>query len=125
GGALSLAVRRSMLQMIIALAENGAAAAYNPAWIFVTRFHGIFLRISQGASRLQEVLADRWAVFAYGSKPFVDGFEHVVARSVEHEARTQKTLAEVNNGDLALANFYTYEAESPVDATELAESVRE
>lgn len=125
GGAMSLAVRRSMIQMIIALAQNGAAAAYNPAWIFATRFHDIFLRISQGASRLQEVLADRWAVIAYGSKPFVDGFEHVVARSVEHDARAQKTLSEVIEGNLALANFYTYEAQSPIDATELAESVRE
>jgi len=58
GGALSLAVRRSMLQMLVALVQNGAAAVYNPAWLFATRYHQIFLRISQGASRLQEVLAD-------------------------------------------------------------------
>jgi Zn-dependent protease with chaperone function len=125
GGALSLAVRRSMVQMIIALAQNGAAAAYNPAWIFVTRYHQVFLRISQGASRLQEVLADRWAVFAYGSKPFVEGFEHVVTRSVEHDVRAQATLQEVIKGDLALANFYTYEAKSPIDVQEIAERVRE
>jgi hypothetical protein len=45
--------------MAINLAESGAAAWYNPAWLFLNAFHRIFLRISQGASRLQEVRADR------------------------------------------------------------------
>ena len=56
--------------MAIGLAEGGAASSINPAWWFVRGFHSVFLRISQGASRLQEGLADRWAAFAYGSKSF-------------------------------------------------------
>ena len=70
--------------MLVALIQNGAAAVYNPAWLFATRYHQIFLRISQGASRLQEVLADRRAVSAYGSRPFVDGF---LVTCVEREGR--------------------------------------
>lgn len=49
------------------LAEGGAATWHNPAWWFVNGFHRVFLRISQGASRLKEVLADRWAAFTYGA----------------------------------------------------------
>jgi hypothetical protein len=38
----------------------------NPAWWFATGFYRIFLRVSQGAARLQEILADRRAAEAYG-----------------------------------------------------------
>ncbi len=125
GGALSLAVRRSMMQMLIALIQNGAAAVYNPAWQFATRYHQIFLRISQGASRLQEVLADRWAVSAYGSKPFVDGFEHVIARSIEHDARVQTTLKEVIDKNLPLLNLFTHVPAEAVAEDDLAAQQRE
>lgn len=125
GGALSLAVRRSMIQMLVELVRGGAAAAYNPAWQFALRYHQIFLRISQGSSRLQEVLADRWAVSAYGSKPFVDGFEHVIARSIEHDAHLQATLQEVIKGDRPLLNMFTYEPEVGPVSTALAEKQRE
>jgi Zn-dependent protease with chaperone function len=123
GGALSLAVRRSMIQMLVALVQGGGAKIYNPAWIFATRYHGIFLRISQGASRLQEVLADRWAVLAYGSRPFVDGFEHVIARSVEHDVRVNTTLKDVIANDRPLLNLFTHAA--TLDATVLAEKQKE
>lgn len=125
GGTLSLAVRRSMMHIMVALAQNGAAGAFNPAWIFTTRYHQVFLRISQGASRLQEVLADRWAVVAFGSKPFVDGFAHVITRNVEHAERTQNTLREVIDGDVVLTNLYTYEPSEPLDAAKIATTVQE
>jgi Zn-dependent protease with chaperone function len=125
GGALSLAVRRSMIHMILSLARGGAAAWYNPAWIFATRYHRVFLRISQGASRLQEVLADRWAVAAYGSEPFVAGFEHVIRRSVEHDAHLQRTLEEVTSKNYALANLFTYVPETPPDPEANAKAVAE
>lgn len=123
GGALSLAVRRSMMQMLVALIQGGAAKVYNPAWIFATRYHGLFLRISQGASRLQEVLADRWAVFAYGSRPFVEGFEHVIARTVEHDARVEVTLKDVIDNDRPLLNLFTHEAQ--IDLMALSVQQRE
>ena len=70
GGGLALAVRRAVWQMAESLASGGAARWYNPAWLFVTGFHKLFLRVSQGASRLQEILADRWAALAYGGAEF-------------------------------------------------------
>ena len=108
GGAFALAVRNSLGATAVALAEGGAAAWYNPAWLFVSGFNRVFLRISQGASRLQEVLADRWAVFAYGAEAFEQGLRHVVESSVRFDAHVGVTLKEVVDGQKPLANLYTY-----------------
>ena len=109
GGAFALSVRRSLGATAYGLAEGGAATWYNPAWWFVNGFNRIFLRISEGASRLQEVLADRWAAFAYGADAFEAGLRHVIERSVRFDAHVNATLNEVVKTKAALANLYTYE----------------
>ncbi len=108
GGGFALAVRRSIEVMAAGIARGGAAAWYNPAWLFIHAFYRLFLRISQGASRLQEVLADRWAALAYGAAEFERGLRHVIARSVEFEARANAVLKEVVDQKLPLANLYAY-----------------
>jgi Zn-dependent protease with chaperone function len=108
GGTFVLAVRNSINATAIGLAQGGAAAWYNPAWLFVTGFNRVFLRISQGASRLQEVLADRWAVFAYGADAFEAGLRHIVERGVHFNEHVGLTLKEVVNRKVPLANLYTY-----------------
>ena len=102
-------MRKSLGATAFGLATGGAAAWYNPAWLFVNGFNRVFLRISEGASRLQEVLADRWAVFAYGADAFEAGLCHVIERSVRFDAHVGATLNEVVNGKLPLTNLYTYE----------------
>jgi Zn-dependent protease with chaperone function len=123
GGGLALAVRRSVLEMARALASGGAATWYNPAWLFVTQFHKLFLRVSQGASRLQEILADRWAALAYGGARFAEGLRHVIARSVHFDRHAQATLREVMEGGLALRNLYRYVPARAADPGELAAEV--
>ena len=108
GGAFALAVRNSLGATAVALAQGGAAGWFSPAWLFVNGFHRVFMVISQGASRLQEVLADRWAVFAYGAEAFERGLRHVVERSVRFDAHVGATLQEVVDRKLPLANLYTY-----------------
>ncbi|HEX8408211.1 MAG TPA: M48 family metalloprotease, partial [Thermoanaerobaculia bacterium] len=108
GGAFALAVRSSLARTAIGLAEGGVDTWYNPAWWFVSGFHKLFLRISEGASRLQEVLADRFAVFAYGAAAFEEGLTHVVERGVRFDAHVDMTLKEVVDRQLPLANLYTY-----------------
>jgi Zn-dependent protease with chaperone function len=125
GGGLALAVRRSLAKMAFSLARGGAATWYNPAWWFVSGFYRIFLRISQGASRLQEALADRWAAFSYGSEPFERGLRHVIERSVRFDAHINSTLNEVVQAKRALGNLYRYRPESPPDDTEVARAVEE
>ena len=118
GGGFALAVRRSVFTMALSLAQGGAAGWYNPAWLFVSGFHKIFLRISQGASRLQEVLADRWAAFAYGAEAFTQGLKHVIERSIRFDVHTQVALSEVIQEKRALANLYRYRVrgKAPEDA---------
>ncbi|HVG25854.1 MAG TPA: M48 family metalloprotease [Thermoanaerobaculia bacterium] len=108
GGAFALAVRRSLGVTAMGLAEGGVATWYNPAWWFVNAFHRLFLRISEGASRLQEVLADRWAVVAYGADAFEEGLRHIIERSVRFDAHASATINEVVNKNLPLANLYTF-----------------
>jgi Zn-dependent protease with chaperone function len=123
GGVFALSVRNSIQATAIGLAEGGAATWYNPAWLFVNGFHRVFLRISEGASRLQEVLADRWATFAFGAQAFEDGLRHVITRGVHFDAHVGATLKEVVDRSLPLANLYTYKPAS--GNSDLAESVQE
>lgn len=125
GGGFALSVRRSILKMAIGLAEGGAASSINPAWWFVRGFHAVFLRISQGASRLQEVLADRWAAFAYGSKSFEEGMRHVVRRTLAFDAHADASLNEVIEKKLALANLYRYEPSEKPKGEDLDEKFNE
>jgi Zn-dependent protease with chaperone function len=122
GGRFAIAVRRSLFVMTLRLAQGGAAAWYNPAWWFVRGFHRVFLRISEGASRLQEVLADRGAALAYGSAAFASGLRHVVERSVRFDAHLQRTLHEVVERKRPLANIYAYQ---PAESTDLTTEVDE
>jgi len=82
GGEFALGVRRSLLNLIIGLARSGHATPWNPARWFANGFYRVFLRISQGASRLQEILADRRAAEVYGGAAFSTGLKHVVACSL-------------------------------------------
>jgi Zn-dependent protease with chaperone function len=112
GGGFALAVRRSLFAMIIRLARSGAAGAYNPVWWFLRAYHRIYLGVSQGASRLQEVLADRWAIEAYGTAAFVAGYRHVVARSVQFDHQVDATIREVVDAHRPLPNLYQYRPQS-------------
>jgi len=106
GGGMALAVRRSILTMAMSMARAGAVGWYNPAWWFVRGFEAAFLRVSQGASRLQEVLADRWAALSYGAPAFRDGLTHVIAASVRFDAVTDATLKRALHDNVPIANLY-------------------
>jgi len=125
GGGFALAVRRSLLTMAHNLAAGGAATWYNPAWLFLYSFNLVFLRISQGASRLQEIMADRWAAFAYGAKAFEQGLRHVVERSFWFQAHANATLQEVVDGHMALANLYSYEPSKGPAEREIVDAAEE
>jgi Zn-dependent protease with chaperone function len=125
GGAFALAVRNSLHATAYGLATGGAAAWYNPAWLFVNGFNRVFLRISEGASRLQEVLADRWAVFAYGADAFEQGLRHVIERSVRFDAHVGATLKEVVKQKLPLQNLYTYQPAEGAKEPDVAKQIDE
>jgi len=72
----------SLLQIAEGLHRSGAALVYNPVWWFIVGYQRIFLRVTLGASRLQEILADRYAAMAYGSQNFIDGLQGVIRQSI-------------------------------------------
>lgn len=82
GGDLAHQVFASLHQMAQRLIQSGAALVYNPVWLFVMGYQRIFLRVTLGASRLQEVLADRYAAIAYGSENFIEGLRNVIRQSI-------------------------------------------
>ena len=125
GGGLSLAVRRSLMITIFGLAAGGAASNLNPAWLFMLGFHRLFLRISHGASRLQEVLADRWAAYCYGAENMVSGLTHVIRRTVEFDLHAEGTVKDLANGKRALANLYTYAPAAGASAETIEEAFTE
>jgi Zn-dependent protease with chaperone function len=113
GGGFALAVRRSLHAMILGLARSGAAGNYNPAWWFMRSYYRVYLGVSQGASRLQEVLADRSAIAAYGSAAFVAGYRHVVSRGVRFDQVAGASINEVLRTRGALPNLYRFQPANP------------
>lgn len=107
GGDFALQVRISMMETARHLAINGQARWYNPVWLFLNLFNRIFLRITLGASRLQEVLADRFAVMAYGTQSFIDGLTHVVRQSLQFDMQVQHEIQSAFKEQRVLSNIYT------------------
>jgi Zn-dependent protease with chaperone function len=125
GGSLGLSVRLSLMNMARSLAESGVAAWYNPAWLFLNAFFRLFLRISQGATRLQEVLADRWAAFAYGSENFAEGLTHAIRQTIRFDAHANATIKEVVEGQKPLANLYAFAPSVAVVTSQVDEAMNE
>jgi Zn-dependent protease with chaperone function len=98
GGTQALAVRRSLEGMLATLRDPRQSESLmdflNPTWLFLSGFRSVFLRVSQGASRLQEYLADQWAAVAYGPDAFEEGFRHVVRNAARSELAFHATLEE-------------------------------
>ncbi len=125
GGGFALAVRRSLITMAGNLAAGGAATWYNPAWLFLNGFYRVFLRISQGASRLQEVLADRWAAITYGAAAFERGLRHVIERSVFFDAHANTALNKAIAARVPVANLYRFEPAALDGQTDLKYAIEQ
>ncbi len=107
GGRMALRVRNSIAASAQGLMDGGAATWYNPAWLFLNGFHRIFLRVSHGASRLQEVLADRWAAVTYGKEPFAKALRHNIRRTIEFELLVTQEVDSALEQQRAVHNIYT------------------
>ena len=107
GGGLALQVRLSMLNLVRHLALSGQARWFNPAWIFLNVFNRVFLRMTLGASRLQEVLADRYAALAYGARNFAEALTHIVRRSILFDMQVSHEINQILSEPRAMHNLYT------------------
>ncbi|MCC6521681.1 MAG: M48 family metallopeptidase [Polyangiaceae bacterium] len=123
GGRVALAVRRSLVDAATDMAYGGAAGPLNPAWLFLAAFHRIFLRVSHGASRLQEVLADRHAALAYGSEAFGRALRKTVELGVRFEATLNLALEQALLTGVAPHNLYRATERMQLDAGDVHEAV--
>lgn len=106
GGEVALRVTKDMVTFAYAMAEAGQAVWYNLAFQFLRAYHFIFRRISHGATRLQEILADRVAVYNYGARAFEEGLTHVIYRDVEFNHLAAREINAATDARRALQNIY-------------------
>jgi Zn-dependent protease with chaperone function len=121
GGNVAYQVQLSMQHLALRLALARQARVYNPAWWFVNGYHRIYLRITLGASRLQETLADRVAALAYGSQNMIAGLEQVIRRSLEFDAQANAEIKQAVEEKRGLNNLYLLPA-LPSEAQEEMET---
>ena len=109
GGDVALRVNQDMMKFAYAMAHARQAVWWNIAFQFLRLYHFLFRRISHGATRLQEVLADRASARLYGAQPFEEGLRHVVRREIEFKYFAGKEIKEALTSGRALQNLYELE----------------
>ncbi len=116
GGSGALSLQATLIRLLKNMAKVGAL---NPAWWILRAFTHLYLVVSRGASRVQETLADRWAIRAYGSEAFVAAHRHIAARSVEMPVDLDQAIKDVVENQWSLPNFYQYAVERTVTQAQL------
>jgi tetratricopeptide (TPR) repeat protein len=106
GGDLALRVNNHMERLAVAMIQNRQAVVWNLAWQFLRIYSRLFRRITHGAMRLQEVLADRVAACLYGAPSFEEGLHHVVRRFVEFNVTVTAEVKEALETKRELRNVY-------------------
>lgn len=106
GGDVALRVNNDIMKFALALAHSGQAVWYNVAFQFLRVYHFIFRRISHGATRLQEVMADRVAAINYSPQAFEEGLRHVIRRQVEFEDVAYWEITDAAKSRRSLQNLY-------------------
>ncbi|HWN97706.1 MAG TPA: M48 family metalloprotease [Blastocatellia bacterium] len=110
GGDVAIRVNNDMMKFAVAMIESGQAVWWNIAFQFLRVYHFLFRRISHGATRLQEVLADRVAAAKYSPQAFEEGLAHVIRRQVEFEDIAYREIANANTARRDLQNLYELKA---------------
>lgn len=106
GGDVAIRVNNDIVKFAQAMIAHEQASSLNVAFHFLRIYHFIFRRISYGATRLQEVLADRVAALLYGPLAFEEGLTHVIRKSVEFHHLAAKEINECVEARRALQNLY-------------------
>lgn len=106
GGGVAMRVQNDMTNYYIALYNSGNASWWSIAFLFLKFYHFVFTRISAGATRLQEVLADRVAAETYGAQSFRNGLTFVVRRSIEFGMLANAEIKQAEEQKRSYNNFY-------------------
>ncbi|HEY6244116.1 MAG TPA: M48 family metalloprotease [Pyrinomonadaceae bacterium] len=122
GGDVAMRVNDHMMKFAQAMYEGGQAVWWNIAFQFLRVYHFIFRRLSHGATRLQEVLADRVAAMKYGASAFEDGLTHVVNRTAQFNAIATQEINSSLTARRVMQNLYELPA---IENADVAEATRE
>jgi len=106
GGAMALRVQQDMGRFAEALVQAEQNQFWNIGYLFVCFYYFIFRRLSHGATRLQEIQADRVAVRTCGPEEFIAGLNHVVRRSVEFDCFISQKIGRLGRGHYEVENLY-------------------
>ncbi len=120
GGEVALQVNARMATMAQAMVASEQATPWNIAFHFLRLYYFLFRRLSYGATRLQEILADRVAVRNYGAEAFIAGLSHVIRRSLEFDYLASHEINTAVSSQRALVNLYQLEV-STSDTERLVE----
>lgn len=117
GGDIALRVRNDMHKYFYALYSAGQNVWWNIAFQFLRLYNFIFRRISHGATRLQEVLADRVSAQTYGEEAFREGLTYVIRREIEFNRYANLEIEEAKNISRPFNNLYelTGNSESEIE----------
>lgn len=110
GGDIAMRVRSDMLKFYYAMLHAGQATWLNMGFHFLRVYHFIFRRISHGATRLQEVLADRVAAQNYGAAAFEGGLRHVIRQSIVFDTHAGLEIETAIKARRPLQNLYAADA---------------
>jgi tetratricopeptide (TPR) repeat protein len=106
GGDMALRVNSDMMKFARGMILSRQNTVWNIGFHFLRLYHRIFTRISHGAGRLQEALADRRASYHFGAWAFEEGLSHVVRRKIEFEHLVNKEIHAASESNRALLNIY-------------------
>ena len=123
GGDIALRVNQDMMKFAVAMVYAGQAVWWNIACQFLRLYDFLFRRISYGATRLQEVLADRAAARLYGPGPFEEGLRHVIRRNVEFSHFADAEIKDALQSGRAIQNVYALETQQDKAIDEEVDSV--
>ncbi len=120
GGEDALRINNRIATMAHAMITSEQATPWNVAFQFLRLYHFLFRRLSHGATRLQEILADRVAVQNYGAAAFTAGLSHVIRRSLEFDYLAANEINTAVQTQRSLVNLYKLEV-STSDTERLVE----
>jgi Zn-dependent protease with chaperone function len=122
GGDVALRVNDHMMRFAEAMFLSGQAVWWNIAFQFLRVYHFIFRRISHGATRLQEVLADKVAAMKYGAAAFEDGLTHVINKGAEFDFLATQEINASAESKRVLQNLYELTDTGNADIREAVQS---
>ncbi len=113
GGQVAQRVKVALFEMVRTFRQHGQSVWFNPVWLFLSYYAEVFLRVSLGASQLQEAAADRLAARAYGGANLNAALTRVIRQSIEFEAQVATEIALAREEKRELRNLWQLPAILP------------